>query len=111
MNARISQLQRARFQRPMRRGGRPRGGRPARQHDHRQQAARRPQLISEMLKAGQEIIVQIAKEPLGKKGARHRRRGAAALPLPGLHAHGEPHWRIAAHRFSRGTLAPSPSRE
>ncbi len=31
---------------------------------------RRPQLISEMLKAGQEIIVQIAKEPLGKKGAR-----------------------------------------
>ena len=33
-------------------------------------APRRPQLISEMLKAGQEIIVQIAKEPLGKKGAR-----------------------------------------
>jgi Rne/Rng family ribonuclease len=32
--------------------------------------ARRPQLISEMLKAGQEIVVQIAKEPLGKKGAR-----------------------------------------
>src|SRR5208337_3547395 len=31
---------------------------------------RRPQLISEMLKAGQEIVVQIAKEPLGKKGAR-----------------------------------------
>jgi len=75
MSARISQPQRARFQRPMRRGGRPQrgpggpGGRPARQ-DHRQQAARRPQLISEMLKAGQEIIVQIAKEPLGKKGAR-----------------------------------------
>src|SRR6266852_6122232 len=31
---------------------------------------RRPQLISEMLKAGQDIVVQIAKEPLGKKGAR-----------------------------------------
>ncbi|MBS1839958.1 MAG: Rne/Rng family ribonuclease, partial [Acidobacteria bacterium] len=31
---------------------------------------RRPQLISEMLKAGQEVVVQIAKEPLGKKGAR-----------------------------------------
>jgi Rne/Rng family ribonuclease len=73
MSARISQPQRARFQRPMRRGGRPQrsgGGRPMRQQDHRQQAARRPQLISEMLKAGQEIIVQIAKEPLGKKGAR-----------------------------------------
>jgi ribonuclease G len=73
MSARISQPQRARFQRPMRRGGRPQrgpGGRPVRQQDHRQQAARRPQLISEMLKAGQEIIVQIAKEPLGKKGAR-----------------------------------------
>ena len=33
-------------------------------------STRRPQLISEMLKAGEEIIVQIAKEPLGKKGAR-----------------------------------------
>jgi len=31
---------------------------------------RRPQLISEMLKAGQDIVIQIAKEPLGKKGAR-----------------------------------------
>ena len=75
MSARVSQPNRPRFQRPMRRGGRnrDRGGRPMRsgQHDHRhQQQQRRPQLISEMLKAGQEIIVQIAKEPLGKKGAR-----------------------------------------
>ncbi|MFY9528627.1 MAG: Rne/Rng family ribonuclease, partial [Candidatus Acidiferrales bacterium] len=31
---------------------------------------RRSQLISDLLKQGQEIIVQIAKEPLGKKGAR-----------------------------------------
>src|SRR4029077_16637135 len=30
----------------------------------------RPQLISEMLKPGQDVVVQIAKEPLGKKGAR-----------------------------------------
>jgi Rne/Rng family ribonuclease len=71
----------ARFQRPQRRsgggqrGGRPmRHGRPPERHGrpgsggHAPQ--RRPQLISEMLKAGQEIIVQIAKEPLGKKGAR-----------------------------------------
>jgi ribonuclease G len=77
-SARISEQPRARFQRPMRRGGRPqRGGRrPGRphqapQHGHpRREQHRRPQLISEMLKAGEEIIVQIAKEPLGKKGAR-----------------------------------------
>jgi len=70
-SARIEDRSRARFQRPMRRGGRPQhGGRgPRYQHD-RHAAQRRPQLISEMLKAGQEIIVQIAKEPLGKKGAR-----------------------------------------
>jgi Rne/Rng family ribonuclease len=78
-SARIEERPRARFQRPMRRGGRPqRGGgrgpqyrRPGSGPDRRHFApARRPQLISEMLKAGQEIIVQIAKEPLGKKGAR-----------------------------------------
>ena len=40
------------------------------QGGHRPQQARRPQLIADMLKQGQEIIVQIAKEPLGKKGAR-----------------------------------------
>ncbi|MGB6430367.1 MAG: ribonuclease E/G, partial [Candidatus Acidiferrales bacterium] len=76
-SARLSQPPRARFQRPMRRGGRnnrdrDRGGRPPmRSHGGpRHDAPRRPQLIAEMLKAGQEIIVQIAKEPLGKKGAR-----------------------------------------
>jgi Rne/Rng family ribonuclease len=82
-SARISDQPRARFQRPMRRGGRQRGGgghrggRPNEQRPHqhshpspRHEQHRRPQLISEMLKAGEEIIVQIAKEPLGKKGAR-----------------------------------------
>jgi ribonuclease G len=69
-SARVEDRSRARFQRPMRRGGRHRGGRPMRQHDHRREAQRRPQLISELLKTNQEIIVQIAKEPLGKKGAR-----------------------------------------
>jgi len=39
-------------------------------HGHGHHGPRRPQLISEMLKPGQEIVVQIAKEPLGKKGAR-----------------------------------------
>jgi ribonuclease G len=75
-NARIASNPRARFQRPMHRGGRRQhgrdrghGGRP--QHFRgRPQAPKRTQLISELLKAGQEIIVQIAKEPLGKKGAR-----------------------------------------
>jgi Rne/Rng family ribonuclease len=71
---------RARMQHPGRRGGRDRGrgrrddrGRRPHQghggHSHRTQS-RRPQLIADMLKQGQEIIVQIAKEPLGKKGAR-----------------------------------------
>jgi len=67
------------------RGGRGRferrgpGGGGHRQHGHghhghghhgHHHGPRRPQLISEMLKPGQEIVVQIAKEPLGKKGAR-----------------------------------------
>jgi Rne/Rng family ribonuclease len=84
--------------RPDSRGGRPdsRGGSPERsgsggrpgqrferrpsgpggpRHDrghggHHSGASRRPQLISEMLKAGQDVVIQIAKEPLGKKGAR-----------------------------------------
>jgi ribonuclease G len=75
-SARMDDRRSARFQRPARRGG-PRGGRPMRhgrppeRHGHSGHAPqRRPQLISEMLKANQEIIVQIAKEPLGKKGAR-----------------------------------------
>ena len=74
-NARFARPQRRsgggqRGGRPMRHGSRPpeRHGRPSSGGGHAPQ--RRPQLISEMLKAGQEIIVQIAKEPLGKKGAR-----------------------------------------
>ncbi len=67
--ARIQEPPRAQLQRPMRRGGRHRGGHFARRHEHRP-APRRPQLISEVLKSNQEIIVQIAKEPLGRKGAR-----------------------------------------
>jgi ribonuclease G len=89
-NARVRNDFRARMQHP-RRGGRDRGRRDDRgrrpqhgqhggghghshghsQGHHRpQQQLRRPQLIADMLKQGQEIIVQIAKEPLGKKGAR-----------------------------------------
>ena len=83
-NARVQGDYRSRMQHPSRRGGRDRGGRPDRGrpdrgrrgphhgpggHGHRSQP-RRTQLISDLLKQGQEIIVQIAKEPLGKKGAR-----------------------------------------
>ena len=69
--ARVRHDFRARMQHPARRGrGRrdDRGRRP-RPGSHRPQF-RRPQLIADLLKQGQEIIVQIAKEPLGKKGAR-----------------------------------------
>jgi Rne/Rng family ribonuclease len=97
-SARIGSDPRSRFQRPHRggrdrggdRGGRGRfdrrgggdrgrgrfdrrggsGGGPHRGHQGGHAPQRRPQLISEMLKAGQEVVVQIAKEPLGKKGAR-----------------------------------------
>jgi Rne/Rng family ribonuclease len=71
--ARVRSDFRARMQRPMRRGGRDRGRggrRPFHGHMRHRGQPRRNQLISELLKAGQEIIVQIAKEPLGKKGAR-----------------------------------------
>jgi Rne/Rng family ribonuclease len=99
-SARIGSDPRSRFQRPHRggrdRGGRDRGGRHDRggdrggrgrfdrrggggghgHHAHHRghhgghAPQRRPQLISEMLKPGQDVVVQIAKEPLGKKGAR-----------------------------------------
>ena len=74
--ARVRDDFRARMQHPVRRGGRDRGRReergrrPYRGGGHHRPQPRRPQLISELLKQGQEIIVQIAKEPLGKKGAR-----------------------------------------
>jgi ribonuclease G len=73
--ARVSGDFRARLQHPAKRGrerGRrdDRGRRPQHaQGGHRPQPRRAP-LISDLLKQGQEIIVQIAKEPLGKKGAR-----------------------------------------
>jgi len=80
--AQVRDDQRARMQFPRRdRGGRDRGRRDDRgrrhhrgghghHHHHGHAPQRRPQLIADMLKQGQEIIVQIAKEPLGKKGAR-----------------------------------------
>jgi Rne/Rng family ribonuclease len=52
-----------------RRGGNSGGGGPRRGGFRRRESAPVP-LISDLLKEGQEILVQIAKEPIGKKGAR-----------------------------------------
>ncbi len=49
-------------------GGGPRGRRGPRRFRRRESAP--VPLISDLLKEGQEILVQIAKEPIGKKGAR-----------------------------------------
>ncbi len=51
-------------------GGHQRSHQGGHSHGHGHAPSRRPQLISEMLKAGQDVVIQIAKEPLGKKGAR-----------------------------------------
>jgi ribonuclease G len=79
-NARVRNDFRSRMQYPRRDRGRrdDRGRRPqhgpaghhAAGHGTRHTQPRRLQLIADLLKQGQEIIVQIAKEPLGKKGAR-----------------------------------------
>ncbi len=65
-----SQRQRPGYDRPGydRRGGGRRGGGGGRRFRRRESAP--VPLISDLLKEGQEILVQIAKEPIGKKGAR-----------------------------------------
>jgi Rne/Rng family ribonuclease len=67
--------------------------------------SRRPQLISEMLRAGQDVVIQIAKEPLGKKGARITSH--VALPgrflvyMPTVHHTGVSRKIISAENRSR----------
>ncbi|HEV1992903.1 MAG TPA: Rne/Rng family ribonuclease [Candidatus Acidoferrum sp.] len=67
--------------------------------------SRRPQLISDMLKAGQDVVIQIAKEPLGKKGARITSH--VALPgrflvyMPTVHHTGVSRKIISAENRSR----------
>jgi len=53
-----------------RRGGRRGSGRRPMRGKPRHQSARQMPAISDLLKEGQEILVQIAKEPIAKKGAR-----------------------------------------
>ena len=47
-----------------------RGRRGGRRFRARRENQRQPVLISDILKEGQEVLIQIAKEPIGKKGAR-----------------------------------------
>ena len=62
--------------------------------------------ISDLLREGQEIIVQIAKEPLGPEGRAHHLAHRAARPLPGLHADRRPHRRFAQDSERRRAPAP-----
>jgi Rne/Rng family ribonuclease len=63
-----SQRQRSGYDRGYERRGGRRGGGGQRRFRRRESAP--VPLISDLLKEGQEILVQIAKEPIGKKGAR-----------------------------------------
>ena len=51
--------------------------------------------ISDLLKPGQEIIVQIAKEPLGQKGRAHHFPHCPARTICCVHAQRESSWRVA----------------
>ena len=88
-----------------------RGQRGRRSNNRRNNVRPRPHsnrsqpLITDLLKEGQEILVQIAKEPLGKKGARITSHIALARPLPGLHAHREPRRRLAQDHLRGGAPA------
>jgi ribonuclease G len=53
-----------------RRGGRGRRGGRRMRGGPRRETPRQVPLISDLLKEGQEVLIQIAKEPIGKKGAR-----------------------------------------
>ena len=49
-------------------------------------------VISDLLKPGQEILVQIAKEPIAKKGARDHKPHCAPWAVPGVYAYGDACW-------------------
>ena len=65
--------------------------------------------IEDLLKEGQEVIVQVTKEPIGTKGARTTRVHLAAGPPPGVHADGRSHRHLAPHRLRQG--APAAARD
>ena len=61
--------------------------------------------IAEVLKAGQEILVQIQKEPLGTKGARLTSTYHSTGTVLGKDAFQRPYWCVAADR-NRGRADP-----
>ena len=61
--------------------------------------------ISELLKEGQEVLIQIAKEPIGEERRAHHQSHRAAGTLSGLHADGEPHRRVAQDLVGRRAAA------
>ena len=96
------------------RGGRDRGGRDGRdrrgmansrnggrQSRHSMQNTDLP-AISDLLKPGQEVLVQIAKEPIAKKGRPYHLAYRPARALPGVHADRQPRRRKPKDRVRRG---------
>ena len=85
-------------------------GRVATDADATRRASPKPK-IEELLKEGQDVLVQVAKEPLGTKGARLTSHVTHARPLPGLHADGRPHRHLPQDRHrarsARGCAASS----
>ena len=71
-------------------------------------AARRSQpTITDLLREGQEIIVQIAKEPIAAEGRAHHFAHRAAGPLPRLHADHRARRRLAQDRVGLRARAPA----
>ena len=97
------------------RGGREETRRPADEDERarrappacsRRGAAGQP-AIQDLLTEGQGIVVQVAKDPIGTKGARAHDPHRAARPLPRLHADGRARRHSAPHRAGQGAPAAS----
>ena len=68
-------------------------------------AASRNAPIEERLREGQDVLVQVLKEPLGTKGARITSHVSLPGPLPRVHAHGGARGRLPQDRRRRGAAA------
>ncbi len=66
--------------------------------------------IEDLLKEGQEVVVQVVKEPLGTKGARITSHLSLPGTVPRLHADGRSHRRVAQDRVARRAAAASRDR-
>ena len=67
--------------------------------DAKNRDAREEPKIEQLLREGQEVLVQVAKEPLGTKGARLTSHASLAGRRPRRS--------LAENRFPRGTIAPA----